>query len=119
MITALMIVLLVVFIGLFGAMLVVLVPMITGALRGQPPVERRAGAAMVIAKKEMMVAGRPVTRVVFQLNQGGMLDLLVTESQAGAIVRGEYGVVHWAGEYCSGWVPELGSATPTDSHRAD
>lgn len=119
MVSALLVVLLLVFIGLFVAMLAVLVPMISRAVRGAPPLERRAGSAMVLSKKQLMLGGRPATRVVFQLTQGGMLDLLVTSSQAEKITRGEYGVVHWAGDRCTGWVPELGSAEPDDSHRAD
>ena len=45
--------------------------------------------------------------IAFRFSDGHQRELLATPSQADVIFRGQQGVVHFAGDRLTGWIPEL------------
>lgn len=120
MLTVILVVLLVIFIVLAGAVAVVGGGWLLSALRSRKDVATpRSASARLLKKFRVVRAGTPSWRLVFQLTQGGMLELTATLEQGAQIQPRSYGVVHWTDKHCTGWVPEIGGAPYTDSHSAD
>ena len=72
------------------------------------PAEIVAARAQVLGVRELTTGGRAQHWVAFRFDDGHQRELLATPGQADVIFRGQQGVVHFAGDRLTGWVPELG-----------
>lgn len=77
-----------------------------------------AAPAEVLGVREVTAGGRPQHWVGVRFLDGSQRELLATASQARVIYRGQSGIVHYAGDRLTGWVPEL-KGGPQDSHHSD
>lgn len=82
------------------------------------PAAVTASRAQVLGTRELTTGGATQHWISFRFPDGHQRELLATPSQADVIFRGQEGVVHFAGDRLTGWVPELGGEI-RDTHRAD
>ncbi|MDI9628001.1 MAG: hypothetical protein QM286_05590 [Acidobacteriota bacterium] len=85
---------------------------------GNAPSEIESAHAQVLGVREIAVSGATQHWVAFRFSDGHQRELLATPSQADVIFRGQQGVVHFAGDRLTGWVPKLGGGVQ-DLHSSE
>lgn len=104
--------------AVFLLVLAVIVLVLRAAGNARNPVAVSAARAQVLGVREVTSGTGVQHWVAFRFADAHQRELMATPSQAAVIFRGQAGVVHFAGDRLTGWVPELGPG-PQDSHRSE
>lgn len=96
----------------------VAVAMLVAGSRNKGPGQITAMPGQVVGAREITAGGGVQHWITFRLSDGRELELQATPSQAYVVYNGQSGMVHYAGDKLTGWVPELAGG-PKDSHSSE
>lgn len=88
------------------------------ASRAKGPGQVTSMPANVLGQRQVTVGGGVQHWVSFRLSNGHQVELQATPSQAYVTYPGQSGMVHFAGDRLTGWVPELAGG-PKDTHSSE
>ncbi len=101
-----------------GLAVLAVVALVAKVADGNAPSEIESAHAQVLGVREIAASGATQHWIAFRFSDGHQRELLATPSQADVIFRGQQGVVHFAGDRLTGWVPELGGGVQ-DLHSSE